>query len=333
MLSKRLFLCLSILLVACTDPTPLKTNPPPLQVGWTYWPGYYPMAIAIELGLFAKHGVEVKPLLYDSRTKSVSNLAAKNLDGALLSMCDIIPLAAKIPLKVVLITDTSAGADNVVARTDIESVRDLENKRVGYSPGDFSELFILKMLEKNGLTRQDVTLVSIYSENIPNALESKTLAAGNTWGTYTTNAIRDGNHVIFSSVETLGLIISAVTFHASVLTVRPDDIRAFNTAWFEAVEFLKSNPAEAARMISKHTDLNPEEISTEEFKIFNIVDNKAAFIRSQQLTSVYTSAQAYIDLFVTTGQLSVLPDLEELFDSSFVEPLDAVKTRNMRKKY
>ena len=320
-----LLLCLTMLLTVCTDPTPPETKPPPLRVEWTYWPGFYPMAIAIELGLFAKHGVEVKPLLYDSAAKAVSDFSAKMLDGVMLPTSDILPLATRIPLKVVLIIDISAGADNVVARADIKSVRDLEGKRIGYSPGDFSELFILKMLKQNGLTRQDVTLMAIDSEDVLEALEQNLIAAGNTWEPYTSAAVRGGNRVIFSSTETPGLIMDAATFHASVVAARPNDILAFNTAWFEAVEFWENNPAEAAQMIAKHTDLKPEEVSSEGLKIFSVADNKAAFLRNQELTSVYSSAHAYIDLFVATGQLSVIPDLEELFDSSFIESLDTAE--------
>ncbi len=321
-----LLLCLSMLLVACSESTSPETKRPPLRIGWNYWPGYYPMTIAIELGLFVKYGVEVKPLLHDSAAKAVSDFSAKKLDGVMLPTSDILPLATRIPLKVVLIIDISAGADNVVARADIKSVRDLEGKRIGYSPGDFSELFILKMLEQNGLTRQDVTLMAINSEDVLEALEKKLIAAGNTWEPYTSDAVRDGNRVIFSSTNTPGLIMDAVTFHASVVAARPDDIRAFNTAWFEAVKFWKNNPTEAAQMIAKHTDLKPEEVSSEGLKLFSKVDNQAAFIRSQELTSVYSSAQAYIDLFIATGQLSVIPDLEELFDPSFIVSLDTDTT-------
>ena len=326
MLTMSLFFSLSMLLTACTEPIPPETKHAPLRVAWIYWPGCYPMAIAIELGLFAKYGVEVKPLLYGSGPKAVSDFSAKKLDGVILPTSDILPLATRIPLKVVLIIDISAGADNVVARADIKSVRDLKGKRIGYSPGDFSELFILKMLEQNGLTRQDVTLMAIDSEDVLDALEQKLIAAGNTWEPYTSDAVRDGNRVIFSSTDTPGLIMDAAIFHASVVAARPDDILAFNTAWFEAVEFWENNPAEAAQMIAKHTGLKPEEVSSEGLKLFSAVDNKTAFIQSQRLTSVYTSAQAYIDLFIATGQLSVIPDLEELFDPSFIESLDTVKT-------
>lgn len=314
-----LLLCLVALLAACTEATPPEPEHPPLRVEWTYWPGYYPMAIAVEQGLFEKHGVEVEALLYDSGPEALADFSAKKLDAAMFVTGDVLKLSTEVPLKVVLAVDYSAGADQVVARPDIASVADLRGKRISYTLGDFGELFIRKMLEQNGLTTQDVIRMNVDPEDVPDAIEKDIIEAGNTWEPYTTKALASGYHVIFSSADTPGLIMDVVTFHASVVEERPDDIRAFNKAWFEAVEFWENNPEEAAQIIAKHTGLKPEEVSKEGVKIFDLADNKVAFKRSPELTSAYTSAQAYIDLFIANGTLGTTPDLDELFDSSFLE--------------
>lgn len=318
-LTIALLSCLPLLLALLVWKASPEPERPPLRVEWTYWPGFYPMAIAVESGLFEKYGVKIEPLLYDFGAKARSDFSAKRLDGAMLATGDILQLATEIPIKIVLLVDNSAGADQIVAQAEIASVADLRGKRVGYTPRDFGELFVIKMLEQNGLTTRDVTLVTIKSEDVLDALDKDLIDAGNTWEPHSSKAVSAGHHVIFTSASTPGLIVDTVMFHASVVKERPADIRAFVKAWFEAVEFWEKNPEAAARMIAKQTGLKPEEASKEGVKLFTLAESKAAFKRSQELTSVHTSTQAYIDLFVANGMLSSIPKLDELFDPSFLE--------------
>ena len=307
-----------LILTACSGVDAAEeAERPPLKVEWTYWPGYYPMAIAIELGLFEKHNVKIEPLLYESGAEARADFSAKKLDGAMFVTGNILDLATQTPLKVALAVDMSDGGDAIVATSDIKSVADLRGKRVGYSAGDFGELFVRRMLEQGGLTENDVTLVTIESEAVPESL-SDLIDAGNTWDPYIGEAIAAGHHVIFTSTDTPGLIADVVVFHASVVEERPEDIRAFVAAWFEAVEYWETHPEEATQMIAKQTGLKPEEISKEGLRVFDLEDNKAAFSRDTDI-SLFTSTEQYVDLFIANGTLGSQPDLDQLFDGSFLE--------------
>ncbi|MBI1877819.1 MAG: hypothetical protein HYR94_06265, partial [Chloroflexi bacterium] len=57
--SLSMMVALLMLITACTAgaATPAPEHPP-LKVSWNLWPGFYPMIIAQELGLFEKHGVK-----------------------------------------------------------------------------------------------------------------------------------------------------------------------------------------------------------------------------------------------------------------------------------
>ncbi len=290
----------------------------PLKIEWTFWPGFYPMAIAQELKLFDKHNVKVESLLYHVGGKAVSDFAAKKLDAIMIATGDILELSTQTPLNVVLVIDNSDGADQVVATPDISTVADLQGKKLGYFQGDFSELFIRKMLEMNNLGLDDVTSVITEAEKIPEALPDL-VDAGHTWEPYTTEAVEAGNNIIFSSADTPGLIADILVFHAAVVEERPEDIRAFIAAWFEAVEFWETNPDEAAQMIAKHIDLEPTEVSKEGVKMFNLEDNKIAFTKGNATTSLYVSMQEYIDFFVASGDLGKLPDLDQLLLPAFLE--------------
>lgn len=313
-----LSLMTSLLVTACAGAATPEPERPPLKVEWTFWPGFYPIAIAVELGLFEKHNVKVEPLFYEDGSTATADFSAQKMDGAMFVTGDILTLATQAPLKIVLVLDNSAGADQVVAVPDVTTVADLRGKRIGLTTGGFSELFVRKMLEVNGLTTDDVIIKIVEPEAVPEGLPDL-IDAGHTWEPHTSRAVAAGNHVIFSSADTPGLIPDVLVFHASVVEERPDDIRAFIAAWFEAVAFWEANPEEAAQMIAKHTGLEPEEISAEGIKLFDLEDNKIAFTRGTDTTSLYVSTQEYIDFLIASGDLDTVPDLNQLIDPSFLE--------------
>src|SRR4051812_36031413 len=95
----------ALLLTACgsvSAPTPKRD---PLTVGYTLWPGSFPMLIAKEKGFFEKHGVTVLPKLYDTNAALSPDYAAGNLDGAALVLGDVILLDQSRPSQVILVTD------------------------------------------------------------------------------------------------------------------------------------------------------------------------------------------------------------------------------------
>jgi NitT/TauT family transport system substrate-binding protein len=104
-----------------------------------------------------------------------------------------------------------------------------------------------------------------------------------------------------------------------VIQQRPEDIRAFIAAWFEAVAYWQENPMEGNAIIAKTLDLKTEEISTEGLKLLNLEDNLHAFAPGPDTTSLYVSGQVNADFLISSGGLSTAPDMERLLDPSFLK--------------
>src|SRR5258708_32354643 len=115
----------ALLSAACGSATPQAITRPPLTVGWILWGGWYPIVIAQKQGLFEKHGVAVTPVFYDIYSQIPSDFASGKLDGALVSLYDILPVESHNQNshdKVVMITDDTVGADAILAGPEIKSV-------------------------------------------------------------------------------------------------------------------------------------------------------------------------------------------------------------------
>ncbi|MEW6286442.1 MAG: ABC transporter substrate-binding protein [Chloroflexota bacterium] len=292
---------------------------PPLRIEWTYWPGDWILLVAKDQGIFEKHGVQVEPVRYEVFDDAIPDMAAEKIDGGFFVVGDLIPIYNNDNLHAIFITDISDGADQVVATSDIQTPADLRGKRIGMAFGTFGELFVLQMLQNYGIKPAEVKFVDINAEAVPDAIPT-VIDAGHTWEPATSQAIEKGQHIIFTSAETPGLIPDLFVMRTSVLRERPDDVRAFLAAWLEAVEFTKAHPEEAIASIAKLSGMAPEEISFEGVRLYNLEDNLAAFAQNpgSDTTSIYYTTQLYVQSLVDSGILTTRPDINQMLDPSFL---------------
>ncbi len=306
----------TVLLSACSGTQPaVKT---PLRVAWTLWPGYYPILIALENGYFTKHGVFVELIQYDNYQAVYPDITSGNIDGAVSGLYDLVVPASQTPLKFVMITDNSNGAEGLVATADIQTAADLKNKRIGISLGSIGEFFAVNFLRQNGLTSADVEFLNVPAESAPGQIPDQ-IDAGYTWEPYLSQATANNNHILASTADFPGLMPSVVAFQAKLVEQRPEDIRGFVAAWFEAVDWWQANPAEGNALIAKATGLKPEEISIEGVKIFDLAANLSAFEQGIDTTSIYFTAQQHQQFLVESGLITKPVDMNVLLDPSFLK--------------
>ena len=280
------------------------------------------MEIASEQGFFSAQEVKVEPVYSENYLGVVSDFSAGKYDGIIVTLGGVMSIIGKNPdIQIVLETDQSAGADTVVVQRDIKSVADLKGKRLGVKLGDYGELFVVKMLESNGLTTDDVTLVDIEGEEIPAHIKSGNIQAGQTWYPYTLEALKAGSQVLFTSKQTPRLIPNVIVFRTNVIRDRPQDVQAFVRAWFQAQDYWKANPETSKALIAKRLKIKPESVSTDKIQLSTLADNLKAFTPGFTEASLYHTTKLYADFSIRTGGLNAAPDIQKLIDPSFVQQL------------
>lgn len=324
---------LSLLLVTACNGTTTITSPPsppsppklvPLKVSYSLWPGWFPLAIAEEKGFFHQQGVEVELVYSPNYQAPVSDFSAGKYDGVALALGSVMKLIEKNSnAQIILIGDRSAGADAIVAQRSIQSVAELKGKRLGAKLNDFGELFINAMLEKNGLNANEVQLVNLEAETIPEHLKSGDIQAGQTWEPYVSQAVKSGAKVLFSSKQTPGLIPDVILFNNDAVRDRAEQIKAFLRAWFQAQDYWKTNPEESKALIAKKLNIKPEEVSTDGIHLLNLQENLKALAPGSTEESLYHTAKLYADFYTRTGILSTVPDIQKLINSSFIQHLQS----------
>ena len=307
----------AIAIMAC-DRLP-QSNSPPLRVAFNLWPGYFPMVLAQERGYFAEQGVEVELSLVGGTI--MSDFREGRYDGLAMTIGNAITTAPEQPIQIVMALDDSMGADAVVASPEIEAIADLQGQSVGATLGGFGELFLEQMLDSVGLSREEVTFVESDPSEVPEELGDRLIQAGHTWEPHVSRAVEQGNRILFTSAETPGLITDVVFFNESVISDRPDDVRAFVRACFQAIETWQEDISGGTALIADALDLEADDISLDGIRLLTLADNQQRFDPRDE-SSLYQNAQLYTDFFLRTDTIMAPVDLDRLIDDAFLNLTD-----------
>ena len=258
---KKLLLCFVVLLVGCQgQPTETKK---PLRLGLVTWIGYGPFYVAQEKGFFKNHGIDVVLMRIEGDAERRAAIVSGDLNGSALTLDVVIVLRSQgVPVKAVMAIDASLGGDGIVAVEDVKSVKDLKGRQVAYPSGQPSHFFLYSVLSDSGMTMADVRPIIMDADKAGAAFAAGQVDVAVTWEPWLTKARETAKgHVLIDSKQKPGEIEDVLYMREDAILQRKDDIIALIKAWYDAVEFTKTNPDEAQAIMAKAFGLTGEEVA------------------------------------------------------------------------
>ena len=139
---------LSLMFFACSS------NNKDVRLGMVQWIGYAPFYIAESDSRLPK---KLRLIDYPANYDIMESIKVGKLDAALLTLDEILKLTKDgVKLKIVLVLDTSNGADAIVAEKEIKDIVSLKGKRVAYEPNSVQEYLLFRALEINNMSMNDI---------------------------------------------------------------------------------------------------------------------------------------------------------------------------------
>ena len=260
-----------------------------------------------------------------NKLEELNAFANNEVDGALKVFSDtIVQFSGGIDTKSVFFSDASYGGDVIIAKRGFQKIEDLKGKKIAVEGiNSFSHIWVLTVLERNGLKESDVHFVNLEAKDVPQALTSGEIDAGHIWEPFVSQALETGNHILITSKEVHGIIIDDLSFHSKIIEERPDDITRIIKALTRGVQFLKTNPQEAHDIISKELEMSIEDVEAfyQDAKIFGVEDNKQLMSKNAP-NSIYDTAEIISNFLLERGQLPLIPNLDELIEPKFVNNIE-----------
>jgi NitT/TauT family transport system substrate-binding protein len=308
-----LFACLlGLWLAACDLGTKYE---PPLVLAATPWIGISPFYVARDRRLLGDTELRIAamPTDYDSR-RAMRDGRADLVQGTLSDILKAID--SGVDLQVILIVDSSNGADGIVARPGIDSLRDLKGCRIGVEIGALTHVVLRLALRHAELREEDVTLVNMSMGEARVALEQGRLDAAVFWEPLLSKVAVAPWRKVFTSAEVPGEIVDILAVRNHVLQSRPDALERLLRAWGEATHSVKQGSPDVLAMAAKPLGLSVEELqeSLNGIELVDLQENIRLF-DAANTPSAWRSYQTVAQFMVSHGMLEhPVRDPQTIFD-------------------
>ncbi|NDB32947.1 MAG: hypothetical protein EB150_07360 [Nitrososphaeria archaeon] len=311
-----------VLTLVQDDKVGLATKKDPIKIGITVWSGDAHAFLALKKGLFEKNDVQVDLYFADQYSEIEQKYLAGELDGIFATLTDAINFNINgINSKVVYVTDYSNDADVIVGRAALMS--DLKDKTISAEDTDgYSRIFVLKALEKSGLSENDVNFAVIPAHEVLSALENGQIDAGHTWEPTKSDAVKKGYMVLFSGGQIPGTITSTLVFNSKIIEERPDDIMAIVKSMIAAQEYRDLNWKESMIIMADAEGLLASDIESgfDGMNSLDLKENLYAFTNSNSTESLYNSGNFIIEHYKKNGKTNI-PPIDDIIEPRFINKL------------
>lgn len=220
-------------------------------LGMSGWTGFQPLKLAELAGIFKKNGVDMEIRFIPPVPRSAA-LASGAINAAATTVDQhIVWTSAGIDTVQVALIDKSNGGDGLAVRNNINSVKDLRGKTVNVDgPGTVQHFMLSYILEKNGLSIQDVIRVTLGAQPAAQAFVTGQSDAAVTYEPYlsTVRARPDAGKILVTSKE-YPVVIDVLVFKKDFITKNPKIVKATVDSFFQALDMIKKEPAKAYELM------------------------------------------------------------------------------------
>jgi NitT/TauT family transport system substrate-binding protein len=289
-----------------------------VNIGISGWTGFAPLTLAKEAGIFAKNGLDVtiKKIPQASRHLAIASgdiqCAATTVETWIVWNANGVATTQLFQL------DKSYGADGMVVRNNIGSIKDVKGKTVAASaPGTAPYFTLAWFLKKNGLGVKDVTIVTLEPGPAAQAFIAGQNDAAMTYEPYL-SAVREKPESGKIIATTLDYPMVMDTFGCTPKFIAENEaaVKALAKSYFEALDMIKADQKKAYEIMGADVKQSGEQFgnSAKYLRWQDQAANKAFFTGDFP-----TFNKEAADLLLEIGVIKQIPDLTKLVDTRFIQ--------------
>lgn len=260
----------------------LPVEPGVFKLAISPWLGYGMWYVAQEKGFFKANGLEGVELTNFVEDKDMgAAIAAGQVNGGNESIQQLLAkVQAGLPVKGVLLLDASTKADAILVNSEIKTVADLRGKQVAFERGSTSDLLLNYILQKNGMTIDDVNVLPMPAASAGTAIISGTVPAAVTYEPYISAAVAADKtiKVLAEAGEAPGLISDVLSIPDETLKTKPGQVQAMLKSWDQALEYYRAHTEEGRAIIAKGVGAEPADLATafDGVSYYSVAESQAA---------------------------------------------------------
>jgi NitT/TauT family transport system substrate-binding protein len=305
-------------LTALLAAAPASAQGSKVAVGISGWTGFAPLVFAKESGIFSSNGVDVTLKKIPQASRHLA-IASGDIQCAATTVETWIVWNANGVATIQLFQmDKSYGADGMVARNSIASIKDVKGKTVAASaPGTAPYFTLAWFLKKNALTLKDVTVLTLEPAAAAQAFIAGQNDAAMTYEPYL-SAVREKPEAGKIIATTLDYPMVMDTFGCTPKFIAENEaaVKALVKSYFDAVEGIRADEKKAYEIMGADVKQTGEQFG-----------NSAKYLRWQDRAAnrtfftgeFHAFNKEAADLLLEIGVIKQIPDLGKIVDTRFIQ--------------
>jgi NitT/TauT family transport system substrate-binding protein len=281
--------------------------------------GYLPLWTAQDAGLFQQRGLEVE-FVFTGGAQAVQALLAREQDVAVTDGSAVVRAGLASGETVILAVSTNTFAFKLMAGPAVRRPEDLRGRRLGITrAGTTTDFAARYLLRQWGLVPDaDVTLVQTGGNpEMLQVMVAGGIDAGIMSDPTSFQAAKEGfAELLDIGAQGIEYPMFSVATHRAVLRERPAALRAFVTAYVDAIAWLHRHRAETLEIMSRYTRRDDPEVLNATYDLYT----SRYVLRVPYPTpgGIMTILDAVRDVEPRAGKVQPA----ELIDDRFVRELD-----------
>jgi NitT/TauT family transport system substrate-binding protein len=291
-----------------------------VAIGMSGWTGFAPLTLAKEAGLFKAQGLDVSIKKIPQKDRHLAIASGDIQCAATTVETWVVWNANGVATTQIFQLDKSFGADGMVVKPGINSIKDLKGKTVAASaPGTAPYFTLAWMLSKNGLSLKDVNIVNLEPQAAANAILAGTanLDAAMTYEPFL-SAVRakpEAGKIIATTLD-YPMIMDTFGCTPKFLAENPKAAQGLANAYFAALDMIKADPKKSFEIMGADVKQTGEAFENSQ-KFLRWQDRAAnqKFFAGEHAAFSKEAA----DLLLGVGIIKALPDMSKLADTRFIK--------------
>lgn len=230
---------------------------------WFVNPDHAPLFVALEKGFFDERGLNVNFIAPADPNDPPKLVAAGKADIAISYQPQLyLQVGQGLPLvRIGTLIATPLNSLVVLQNGPIKSIKDLKDKKIGYSVGGFEDALLKAMLAGHGLTLENVELVNVNFSLSPALISGQVSAVIGAFRNFELNQmdiVGQPGRAFYVEEEGVPAYDELIII-ANQKSLANPKFRLFIDALEQGVQYLINHPNESWELfIKKHPDLNDE---------------------------------------------------------------------------
>ena len=291
-----------------------------VSIGISGWTGFGPLTLAKEAGIYKKHGLDVSLRKIPQKDRHLAIASGDIQCAATTVETWIVWNANGVATTQIFQLDKSFGADGMVVKAGIESIKDLRGKTVAASaPGTAPYFTLAWMLRENGLSVKDVKVVNLEPQAAANAMIAGTAGvdAAMTYEPFL-GAVRakpEAGRILATTLD-YPMIMDTFGCTPKFLTENPKAAKALADAYFDALAMIRAEPKKSFEIMGADVKQSGEQFEASQ-KFLRWQDREAnlKFFAGEHAAF----SQKAAEILMEAGIIKSLPDMSRLTDTRFLK--------------